>query len=428
MYTVSYRLILIFCLALPLQIALNPAPGIDLASARVFSLILFMIWLIEGLIQKKVSLPTGSQPLLLLSFLFFAFFSLFFSSNIGWGLRKIAFLLSFFPLYLVVNTACNTFSRKITAVKNLVIGAVIVAAIGMTQFSLQYFMGIGGAYSWWGQNIAPIFLGKAFSQSVLENSSWLVNAGGIDFFRLISVFPDPHMLSFYLTMILPFAIIFALYAKTKRDKILGIASFIVALLADLLTFSRGGYIGMAACVFVLVGPIISRISPIKKLAFFLFSVCFLTFLVFWQNPITQRFGSSFDFSEGSNNGRIETWKQAVVIFKENPFGVGLGNYPLAVKPSADYREPIYAHSVYLDIVTETGILCLFIWILLIISTLFSFWRLRHDSALFLAGCASITAFSAHALVENPLFSVHVLPLFLIILSIVSYKTKEKNNA
>lgn len=427
MHNLSYRLILIFCLVLPLQIALNPAPGIDLASARVFSLTLFMIWLIESLVQKKISLPNGLQSLLLLSFLFFASFSLFFSSNIEWGFRKIAFLLSFFPLYLVTNAACTSLARKITLLKNLVIGSVIVATIGIIQFSSQYFVGIGSAYSWWGRNIAPIFLGKAFSQSVLENSSWLVSAGGTDFFRLISVFPDPHMLSFYLTMTFPFAFIFALYAETQRGKILGIVSFLVILFADLLTFSRGGYLGIAACIFVLLGPIISRISTFKKMVLFLFSACFFIFLVFCQNPITQRFSSSFNFSEGSNSGRIETWKQAILIFRENPLGVGLGNYPLAVKPSANYREPIYAHSIYLDIVTETGILCLFIWILLIISTFFSFWKLRHDSALFLAGCTSIAAFSAHALVENPLFSVHILPLFLIILAIANYKIKEKSH-
>jgi O-antigen ligase len=428
MYNLSYRLILIFCLALPLQIALNPAPGIDLASARVFSLVLFLIWLIEGLVQKKVSLPVGSQPLFILSFLFFASFSLFFSSNIEWGFRKIAFLLSFFPIYLIASTTCITFARKINLIKNLVIGSVIVAVIGIIQFSLQYFVGIGTAYSWWGQNIAPIFLGKAFSQSVLENSSWLVNAGGMDFFRLISVFPDPHMFSFYLTMTFPFAFIFVLNTETRKKRLFWIISSLVILLADLLTFSRGGYLGMAVCLFVLLGPIIFLISPVKKMAFFFFSVCFFSVLAFWPNPITQRLSSSFDFSEGSNNGRIETWRQAIEVVQKNPLGVGIGNYPLTIKPSADYREPIYAHSIYLDIAVEMGILCLIIWALLIISTLISFWNTRKKSAIFLAGCASVAAFSTHALVENPLFSVHVLPLFLMIIAIANYETKEKNHA
>ena len=73
------------------------------------------------------------------------------------------------------------------------------------------------------------------------------------------------------------------------------------------------------------------------------------------------FSSIFDLKEGSNVGRLEMWKKSAEVALDNPFsGVGIGNYPLEVKASADYREPITAHNTYLDIASETGIISLLV--------------------------------------------------------------------
>ena len=126
------------------------------------------------------------------------------------------------------------------------------------------------------------------------------------------------------------------------------------------------------------------------------------FAVAPHNPVAGRFMSSFDTKEGSNQARISNWHQAVDIIAKHPFGVGIGMYSLAVDSGADYREPIYAHDLYLDIAAELGIISAFVFIAILY---------------FVAGVASITAFGVHSLVESPLYSVHILILFLIIIAL-----------
>lgn len=424
---ISYYFLIFFCAYLPFQIAFNPLEGIDLASARVLAILIFTVWLTESLWQKRFFLPKSKNALFLFSFLFLAFFSLFWVENINWGFRKAVFLLSFFPLYLVTFASSSTIARKKILIKVLALGGALLAIIGLLQFSSQYVFGISTAYAWWGKHLAPIFLGNSFSASVLENPSWLVNAGGKDFFRVISIFPDPHMLAFYLNMLLPFATVLAMQGRSKKENALWMIAALAILLASLLTFSRGGYLGLATAFIILSVPFLSSLG-IKKIipaAALLLFICG-PFLLF-PNPITSRLTSIFDFSEGSNLGRIETWSRAVEIIRNNPLGVGLGNYALAIKPSADYREPIYAHSVYLDIASEIGIIGLVFWIFMLSGVMISFIKKRKESLLYFAGFASLASFVIHSLVENPLFSIHILSLLLIIMALSESGDPELKN-
>jgi putative inorganic carbon (HCO3(-)) transporter len=136
-----------------------------------------------------------------------------------------------------------------------------------------------------------------------------------------------------------------------------------------------------------------------------------------HNPVASRLASSFDVQEGSNQGRLSNWQQAFNVISKNPFGVGIGAYSLAVNPSASYREPIYAHNLYLDIAAELGIPAALIFTIILFITFKRFWIMSKKQPFFIAGVASISIFAIHSLVENPMYSVHVLPVFLIILAL-----------
>lgn len=127
--------------------------------------------------------------------------------------------------------------------------------------------------------------------------------------------------------------------------------------------------------------------------------------------------SSFDTQEGSNKARISNWQQALEVIKNHPLGVGIGMYSLEIDPSAEYREPIYAHNLYLDIAAEFGIPAVIIFVMLLFFAGKNFWQATRKQPFFAAGVASIAIFSVHSLVENPLYSVHVLPLILIIIAL-----------
>jgi O-antigen ligase len=426
-YSMLYKLFLFFCLYLPFQIALNPAEGVDLASGRVLVVLLLLIWLINGLKNKKLLIPFKIQTLLIISFLFLSAFSLFWAENLDWGVRKLLFLLSVFPVYFVtagllpavIPSERGESRDSVKIVKFLTWGAAIAGAVGIIQFFLQFIIGLDAAAKIWRNYVTPIFLGKAFTQAVLGYPSWLVNIGGHDYLRAFSTFPDPHMLSFYLGLALPLA--FGVYYVFKR-KIYLILSLTI-LFADLLTFSRGGYIGLVAgLIFVtLYFAINKKISAKKLLVPYVLILIILIPLA--SSPVGKRFYASFSANEGSNKVRYENWTQAVDIIKKNPLGVGIGNYSYQIEPSANYRKPIYAHNLYLDIAVETGIVNAIIFLFLLIFSIRSFIVRSKDNILYLGGAGSLVIFSVHSLFDTALYSVQVLPLVLIVIALSTAKEK-----
>ena len=405
-----FRLILLFCAYLPFQIALNPTQGVDLASIRIFALVLFFLWLAEGLRKKKLRIKLNAVTLFVSLFLFLNLLSLFAASNSDWALRKLLFVFSFWPIYFVFSDVLDSREKWEKCFRVLVGSGLVIALIAIGQFMLQFFLGLERTYRFWAEMVAPLFLGTSFSEAVLKNPSWLVGVSGHTFLRAIAFSPDPHMLSFYLGMLAPLAV--GLYFKSKRKFYL--LSAICLLIADLLTFSRGGYLGLFVACVVLGLFLWKKAAQKYRLAVAGLLLVGLIALVV-PSPISERFFSSFDLHEGSNQGRIETWSQAVGVAMDHPLiGVGIGNYPLAIKATADYREPIYAHSVYLDIAAETGLFSLFAWLGIMICVCYEFFKKSGPDNLYFSAALSMIIFAGHSLVETPIYSAIVLPLFLII--------------
>jgi O-antigen ligase len=418
---------LIFFLAayLPFQLALNPSTGVDLASIRVLIISLFFLWITLGLKNKKIIIRPSLQGALIATFLFLNVLSVVMARNTDWSGRKLMFLFSIFPIYFIVSAVVNTQEKASKIVKILVLSGAAVAAIGIIQFLLQFVIGLEKTYKFWAEWVIVPFLGNTFTQAVLQNPSWLVNIAGNTYLRATSLFPDPHMFAFYLGLLIPLALGVAFVDKKKR--IFWIISFGIMFAADLLTFSRGGYLGLFSGALAAVFFWWNGLGKKYKI-----TAVFLAILVvsglFVSNPVSQRFYSIFNLKEESNAGRIATWNQALKISEDNLLlGVGIGNYPLSIKASADYREPIYAHNTYLDIAVETGILNAFIWASLLAVAFWKFYVLGKKNILFLMSGVSVIIFAAHSAVETAVYSPTVLTLFLIIVSFSNIKTDDEKN-
>lgn len=420
-----YIFLLSLVLYLPFQIALNPVAGVDLASIRVIILIFFGIWLAQGLKNKKLQIKNNIQTWLVASFLFFNGLSLVVAKNPDWSMRKLLFLLSIFPIYFVSSQIAFNKERILKIISAIVFSATAIAIVGITQFSLQFLIGVEVVYAFWAKYLTVPFLGNAFGGAVLKNPSWLVNIDGQTYLRATSLFPDPHMLAFYLGLALPLAA--SLIIKNKKINGPAILACSAILLADVLTFSRGGYLGLFAGLIFAILVSWQKLNKKHKLATNLFFVISIALIVV-PSPFSQRFASSFNFKEGSNQGRIAMWQKAGEVALDNPFlGVGIGNYPLEVKPTASYRDPIYAHNVYLDIAAETGILNMFVWLAIVGIAFWSFWKKGKQEKLFFFTAASVVIFSAHSLVETAIYSPVVLTLFLIIISLSNLNLQYEEN-
>jgi len=409
---------------LPFQLALNPSAGIDLASIRVLILGAFFVWLAEGLRRRRLVVKKNMQTGLIITFLFLSLLSGLVARNTDWSGRKLLFLFSIFPVYFVASQIINSRGKILKAVRAIVISATAAATIGLAQFLSQFFFGLEVVYKFWADHIIEPFLGKTFAAAVLENPSWLVNVSGKTYLRATATFPDPHMFSFFLGLVIPLAL--ALAVLSDKKLFYGLAAAIL-LLADAATFSRGGYLGLFAG---LVLAVIFAWPKLKKAPKILAAglAVILAAILLIPNPVSQRYFSSFDLKEGSNEGRIEMWQKASKIILENPLsGVGIGNYPLEIRPEAVYRDPIYAHNTYLDIAAESGVLSALAFLGILIFATRSLLKKGREGLIFLAGAMSLTIFAIHSLVETAIYSPVVLTLFLFIVSFSNNEGKGEPN-
>lgn len=405
-------LILFLAAYLPFQVALNPVSGIDLASIRVLILVVFLIWLAKGLKNRNIRICNSFQTGLITLFLFLNFLSVFLARNPTWGIRKLIFLFSIFPIYFVISdvVAKGVDFKKVSV--RLVISGALTAILGIAQFFTQFLLGIDKLVTIWSKHVATVFFGKTVAQAVAEHPSWLVDVSGHTYFRAISIFPDPHMFALFLGLLLPLAI--ALFFENKKSAWL-ICSGVI-FLADLLTFSRGGYIGLIGGAIVTFFIFQDKLIRKYKIIFFL-SLAAVLFLIILPGPVSQRFFSSFNLEEGSNAGRLVMWQKAAESILEHPFlGTGIGNFPLAVDPLTTYREPIYAHNTYLDIAVEAGLLAGAMWIGMLFFSIRDFFRKAQKSKLYLGAAIGLIIFSIHSVVETGIYSPVVLPLVLMLVA------------
>lgn len=410
----------IFLLVLPLQIALSPTTSIDLPLSRVLVPALILLWLIVSLMQRKLFVSLTAQATFLVLFVASALLSFAAAQNLEWAARKTLFLLTYAPLFFLVAALLHEYGGKAVKIltRTLVWSGALGAATALFQFCGQFVIGLDPMLTLW-RALTPFVLGGAFGEAVITHNSWLVNVAGANIFRAVGFFPDPHIAAFFFGLIAPFA--YALFHSERKKQYLII--FFILLCADILTFSRGGYIGLiaGAGAWMLCAQATLSVAQKRFAALALASVLLVLFIV--PNPFSERLASVARLSEGSNIERLRNWAEAGHVIANNPaFGVGIGNYPLEIDPSATYRTPFYAHNTYLDVMAELGALGLFAWLAFLFFIARGFVRHVHHKHIAMAGTASIAIFATHSLVETPLFSVHVLPLLMVIAALSTYTT------
>lgn len=409
-------ILIVFLVFLPFQFALNITETIDLASIRLIIIGGFLFWFSWALFSKNLSFPRTFIFWTGLSFLFLVNISFLWAQETSWALRKILFLNNFFLLY--VGAVWMFFAKKWTIdffAKSLSWAGFLSALFALFQFSLPYFIGISQAITFWREKIAPFFLGNVFSDTVTLYSSWAVNVGGLTIFRAIGAFPDPHMGAFFWEICFVWSVFYAIQHKSL---LYGLFSGGI-LLALFLTFSRGAYMGIflvGVSMFVFSCFYYKKTQTVLILAFI---SLFALFSFLPSNLILERTLSSFSLTDTSNQGRLFMWWFAWDVLQENPWGVGVGGYALEVLPSAQYRDPIYAHNLYLDIMVEAGLLAGIFFILWIAQGIFIGYKVRKKMIYGWAIMFSLSIFSLHAFFDTPLYSVHVLPLFLMVMAVAS---------
>ena len=173
----------------------------------------------------------------------------------------------------------------------------------------------------------------------------------------------------------------------------------------LLTFSRGGWIGLLFAVLLML--ILSG-----KWKVILPILCIFIFLLISIPALRER--AVFIFASDGDASRFAIWKGAWGMIKEHPFlGKGLGTFMANFSQYTRGLGVQYAHNCYLQIWAETGIFALLSFIsflfLLLWQGIKSFKR-SHDYIVLGVLCA-IFGFLVHSFFDTHFYSLQLAVLF-----------------
>ncbi len=399
----------IFLFLLPFQWAL-PVLGEDIPLLRVFALVLVLLFLVKLLGENPLPLPPIIFFGLLLSWFLSLLLSLFLAGDWTLGLRKFVFLINLFSLVFIWYALGTSREKRQILLEWLIKGGMGAALIGLTFFAAPWFWGVARVFHFLVERLLPFFLGERLTGIVAANASLLVNIGGETWLRVTAFFPDPHVAAFFFGITACLSL--GLFLETqKRFWLIGA---ILLLLADLLTFSRGGYIGLLGASFIFLFFLPSKTWPGKLLLLFM---AFFPLFFWFGMPIFERFVSAFTLADASSTDRLLLWQTAWDTWLTHPlFGVGLGNYAEWIHPGVGATLPYYAHNLYLDVIVEIGVVGLIFFLGLIGYAVQRVWQEARSGGIALGVLAALVLYLTHSLFETALFSVPVTILLTLLLA------------
>jgi len=186
--------------------------------------------------------------------------------------------------------------------------------------------------------------------------------------RIYSTLDNPNLLGGYLLPILPLAVVALLRWQGRPQRLFALAALLLGVVALVLTYSRGAWMGMVAALGTLALLLIWR--AIRHWPLFwrrtlpvlvvLGGVAALVVLVTQVEPLRVRVMSLVAGREdSSNNFRMNVWTAVLEMIQDRPWiGIGPGNsafnliYPLYQQPKFN---ALSAYSIPLEWTVEAGI-------------------------------------------------------------------------
>ena len=234
------------------------------------------------------------------------------------------------------------------------------------------------APAWWDRLVAALLAGELVTsvigiRQLYGDSSALArwsdsNSVAEGTVRIYSTLENPNLLAGFLLPVLPLAVVALLRWRSRVQRIFALTALVLGLVALVLTYSRGAWMGMVASLAVMAlllalrhtrhwPPFWRRALPLLLL---LGGAVLLAVLVTQVEPLRVRVMSLVAGREdSSNNFRMNVWTSVLAMIQERPWlGIGPGNtafnliYPLYQQPKFN---ALSAYSIPLELAVEAGI-------------------------------------------------------------------------
>jgi putative inorganic carbon (hco3(-)) transporter len=188
------------------------------------------------------------------------------------------------------------------------------------------------------------------------------------------IFGNPNDLAMALDMLLPLAIVLALTSKPAGRLFYSACAFVLAM-GVVVTFSRGGFLGLAAAG----GILLWKLGRDNKLtmAMAALAACLVLGMSMPAGYTDRLFTIIHSEQDTTNSAQERTgeMKQALEIAAHHlVFGIGMGNYPFYS------NHAIRAHNAYVEIAGELGVSGLIAYLILIFAPLRSLKRIERETS------------------------------------------------
>ena len=345
--------------------------------------------------RRKRILKFEGLDLLIIIFALFIFSGGIISVDVASSFPKMLVYICFLSIYFIIKNIVRTEMLIYSCARSLAFSAMLVSFIGI----LQYLFG----------EVSQIW----------QDAEMFADIRG----RAVSTFGNPNVLGEYLVLVLPLLFAMFLCAKQFNLRALFFVSFILSASCLVLTWSRGAWLGFifSFIIFILVK------SPDFLAGIILLSPAAVLALSFLRDTnIMQRILSIGSTADSSTAYRVDIW-HGVARFIEDKwlFGIGIGTEAFSsVFPQyalAGTETAPHTHSLYLQLIAETGIFSLISFVLLCLayfSLVFAYIRRsvgtesRTVSLGFLCG---ITAFLVQGLTDYSWYNYKVYLFFWVML-------------
>jgi O-antigen ligase len=227
--------------------------------------------------------------------------------------------------------------------------------------------------------------------------------------RIAGLLAGPNQLSGYAEIAVA---TLGAWALVRRSALVNVALALIVF-ADILTFSRAGWLGLAIVGAVLV--IAGRQSALRALAPALVGLAAgVAGGVFWaiyaHTPGVLRASLEGSLYAGGVGNRSELWHAASLMWIAHPLlGVGAGNFELALPAYGVLGVRTHANSWYLQSLAEGGVLLLLATIALLATVIAALagarpiQRIRSASPWVVAALAATLALAVHQVVDYLVF-------------------------
>jgi O-antigen ligase len=223
----------------------------------------------------------------------------------------------------------------------------------------------------------------------------------------VVIYNTANAVALYLVPLIAFAGAVVLHWPERRERVIAAAFVLIGVFVVLLSFSRGGYLALAA---VALGLALSH--RYRWLLVGGGAVAGALLLIVPSLRLRVLTETNFGNPHNTLVGRSHLWDAALQMLRDHPiFGAGLSGFASAIAPYWNANHPdrfTYPHNIVLNFWTETGLLGLaaFAWVLVVVLVVaWRGWRHSADSwrVIHLGVMLALVAVVVHGLVDVPYF-------------------------